>query len=194
MFDRRTGALTLALAGSLTLAGCMTHRPGGNMRSDDQFTYESTAFLPVSVTLIDTRTDEAFWSVEVPVGQKLVIQFYEGKAKQASPKTPDLLRWEMYSAKRSISTLRNAMAVPPSDLVLIDVNYREGPEYPPENDPFMGVAVIPDPVVAPAYEPIRNEGRVGTYYRDGNVAASVMGEASHAEAEGRSGVYLSDDE
>lgn len=194
---QQTRMLAIAGGSALLLGGCVTHQPGGNQRSDDQFTYVSTAFLPVDVTLIDTRSGEEFWSVEVPVGQKLVIQFYEGRSKDASAKTPDLLRWEMYDAKRSMSPLRNEMAVPPSDLVRIDVSYRNGPEYPPENDPYAGVAVIPDPVIAPAYTPMPNVGRVGTYYRNGGVAASVMGKPEPAQAEvdpSRSGVYYTDDE
>jgi len=191
---RLLSALAIAGVSALLLPGCVTHHPGGNQRSDDQFTYVSTAFLPVNITLVDTRTSESFWSVEVPVGEKLVIQFFKDRAKQASANTPDLLRWEMYDAKRNISPLRNAMAVPPADLVRIDVSYREGPEYPPENDPYAGVAIVPDPVISPAYEPVSNEGRVGTYLRGGGVAASVVGETSTTtRADARSGTYLADE-
>lgn len=57
--------------------GCNTYKPGGALQSHDTFTYFSEAHTPVTVTVVDTRTKEAIFVNEVPVGKQLVIRFYD---------------------------------------------------------------------------------------------------------------------
>lgn len=166
-------ALVAALAPAL--GGCFGHRPGGNMRSNDMFTYDSTSHLPVSVALVDSRTDAPLWEVDVPVGQRLVVQFMPEGAKQSSVETPDLMRWELYPTKNSTSFLRNAMPVPGSGVRRLDVTYREAPEYAREDDPYATIAIVPSTTGTPAYSPLRPGGRQGTYYRTANAPGSAMG-------------------
>lgn len=116
-----------ALAGS----GCSLFemRPGGNMRSEDQFTYVSTPYQPLTVTLIDTRDEQEFWSVDVPIGKKLTLRFYEDKG-EGSDYAPDVMRWQIYEQTSYATKLRNQIPVPSALARRIDVTLREGPEYP----------------------------------------------------------------
>lgn len=175
--------LTRALSCSAALAmalstGCFGHNPGGNMSSNDFFTYESTPHMPLSVTLVDTRDGSELWSVDVPVGQKLAMGFHEERSRQADIDTPDLMRWEIYSASLRSNSLRNAMAVPPSEARRLELVVREGPEYPVAPAPSVRVEPVatshgglPLPHV---YSASSSLGRQGTYvadeheYMDGN--------------------------
>ncbi|GJM19264.1 MAG: hypothetical protein DHS20C14_14770 [Phycisphaeraceae bacterium] len=195
-------ALAAAALPALLSAGCLGHNPGGNMSSNDFFTYQSTAHMPLSVTLVDTRDGTPFWSVDVPVGQKLVLGFHKDKAEQASVMTPDLMRWEVYSAKQSTNTLRNAMSVPPSDCRRLDVAMRDAPEFPTDDQPTTSTTVLRNQSApgTPAFAPVSSRGRNGTYLRDGNDpsrAAVMPGQVSGDTASGepaatvREGAYYS---
>ena len=69
----RPFAAATILASLALSAGC--YYEGGPLRSIDRVTYVSTSWSPKTVTLIDTRTGESMWSVDIPVGQQLVIDF-----------------------------------------------------------------------------------------------------------------------
>lgn len=131
----RPAGLFLTLAAGLVLSGChyATHRPGGSGASKDQHVFESTAWKPVTVTLIDTRDDEEFFSVDVPIGQKFVFQFFDRQAKLADPATPDTMRWAMYESRLASSPLTNTLPVPSKDARQILVSYRPTPEFPPKS-------------------------------------------------------------
>ncbi len=121
------GAVTAVLTGS----GCslISMRPGGVMRSEDMFTYISTPYQPLTVTLIDTRDNQQFWSVDVPIGKKLTIRFYDDKG-EGSDYAPDVMRWQIYDEDMAATRLRNQIPVPGPEARRIDVSLREGPEYP----------------------------------------------------------------
>ena len=130
MTTRRLALALLALP--VAFAGC-AHSEGGNMKSDDQFTYVSTSYQPKTLVLLDTRDGEELWSVDVPVGQKLVVQFLKDKARNATPENPDLMKWEVGPASQSRLSLRNAIPVPGADARRLDLSLREVPEW-PESD------------------------------------------------------------
>lgn len=130
------GALIGSAAAVLATAsacGLVTHRPGGNMRSNDRHVYESTPYEPYTLELMDLRTGEAMWKVDVPVGRKAVIAFYPGRIDDAGSGYPDMMRWEIYDTKQGVNTLRSAIAVPPAHLRRIDVSLRDIPEFPPDD-------------------------------------------------------------
>jgi len=133
--SRRSSMLALALAASLGLAGCnaTSHTEGGGQNSDDSFTYVSTTYQPKTVTVIDTRDGEELWSVDVPVGEKLVVQFFEGRAKKATPENPDVMKWGLGKASQSRLGLRNSMPVPPASARRLDMSLRATPEWPQAN-------------------------------------------------------------
>lgn len=149
MDSKTTARLLGACAAATVLAGCSLteFRPGGNMRSDDQFTYMSTPDLPVSVDLVDIRDNTIVWSIDVPLGQKLTMRFYEDGARDGSPNASDVMKWQIYDSELTGTFLRNKIVVPPMTARRLDVTYRDAPEYfaapgnmpPPPFDPLPAV-------------------------------------------------------
>ncbi|MFT5424541.1 MAG: hypothetical protein ACI89L_002336 [Phycisphaerales bacterium] len=133
--SRRSFKLALALAACLGLAGCnlTSHTEGGGQNSSDTFTYASTTYQPKTVTVIDTRDGEELWSVDVPVGQKLVVQFLEGRAKKSTPENPDVMKWGLGKESQRRLSLRNSMPVPPASARRLDMSLRATPEWPQAN-------------------------------------------------------------
>lgn len=132
-------ALTLivGLLAMATLGGCikqlLNNTPGGNMRSDDSFTYISTPFEPLTVTLYDYRDNEPLWTIDVPVGQKVTVRFLENQAKQGTTRRPDIMQWAIYDKDKRRADLTNKMAVPSADARLLKVALRDDIEYPAED-------------------------------------------------------------
>ena len=59
----------------LILGGCYSPS-GGLMTSTGRAqTYYSTESLPATVTIVDTRTAEPFFTIEIPVGKQLTLDF-----------------------------------------------------------------------------------------------------------------------
>ena len=123
----RSALLIVAVA---ALAGCF--RPQGSIFSHtgEAATYYSTDDLPTTVTLVDTRTDEPFFSLEIPVGKQLTLDFDEGGGDD-SVETPDLMRYQVFPLGTRMGRLTNALTVPDRYGRRIDVSYRAGPEDAP---------------------------------------------------------------
>lgn len=166
------GALLLTAAAGLT--GCAIApglTPGGPQRSIDEFTYVSTPWEPLTVTLLDRREDMPLWTVDVPIGSKVSIRFYENRDTSGTAMRPDLMRWEIFDESRRRARLSNAMAVPGAESRLLKVTLRDStPEY-PEEKPDAPELVDPNrnwvPVQPRRFRgvPISEPGREGTYYR-----------------------------
>ncbi len=126
-----SAALAASAALALTAGGCslLEMRPSGKLRSLDEFTYISTPYEPITITLVDTRDNQEFWSADVPIGKKLTIRFYPDKG-EGSAYAPDVMRWSIYDVKTKQTRLRNQITVPPADSRRIDMALRTGPEYP----------------------------------------------------------------
>lgn len=130
-------SLTSAAALLATTQGCQyfgqhfVRSPGGNMFSDDTYTYMSSPYEPLTVTLYDTRDHEPLWTVDVPIGSKVSLRFRESKVKDGSPKRPDIMDWVIYDAEKRWARMENRMAVPPADSRLLKVALRDAVEYPP---------------------------------------------------------------
>jgi hypothetical protein len=129
MFAR---SLMLGVAAALVLAGCYSPSGGFIKRKKAAATYYSTPAYPATVTIVDTRTEEPFFTVEIPPGQELVIDFQEGKGDDDTL-TPDLMIYELFELGTSTGRLRNSVTVPDSFSRRIDVEYREGPEAEPQS-------------------------------------------------------------
>lgn len=142
----RTSAKTIALLASLTvplaipftLGGCfyanqmLSKSAGGNMSSDDTYTYISTPYEPLTVTLYDNRDNEPLWTVDVPVGSKVSLRFLENKVKDGTTRRPDIMQWAIYDQSRRTARYDNTMAVPPAESRMMRVSLRQGPEFPEE--------------------------------------------------------------
>jgi hypothetical protein len=130
----------LALAGGFVgLGGCALapgFKPGGPQRSSDEFTYQSTPWEPLTVTLLDRREEMPLWTVDVPIGSKVSLRFYTDRETSGTAMRPDIMRWEIYDDDKSRTRLTNAMAVPGAESRLLLVTLRdETPELPEEAPP-----------------------------------------------------------
>ncbi len=119
-----------AAAALLAAGGC--YSPGGGLlpRTGAAQTYWSTEIMPATVTIVDTRTEEAIFSIEIPVGKQLTFDFVEGEGDDPVM-TPDLMRYQVFDLGTSIGKLRNSLTVPNRSCRRIDVDYRPAPEYRP---------------------------------------------------------------
>jgi len=135
-----------AAAATLLSAGCQSDyfKPRGTGFSADRFTYESTTWSPKTVELLDTRTDQTMWSVDVPVGQKLTIDFSD-VPNPADPAYPDAMRWVVQPINRDSLGGAQTMAVPNRHGRLVQMTLRSAPEMPDQT------AASPEP---PALEPV----------------------------------------
>lgn len=97
--------------------------------TSDSYTYVSTSWQPKSVTLVDTRSGQEFWTVEVPVGKKLVVSFAE-KEGTSDGFTPDGMKWAIIDPTEDFPRLGNQLPVPPKDVRRLDVTIRPTPELP----------------------------------------------------------------
>lgn len=119
--------------------------------SDDNYLYKSTPHLPVTVTLVDTRTDEEVWSQDVPVGSNLKLAFkHNGSADD--PYGDSEMVWQWKGRARQAGETSGRVPVPTRDVRRIDVNYRDPVErYVPVPEPIF------EPVLAPIDEPTEPE-------------------------------------
>ncbi len=108
------------------LGGCSGE--GGAYYSDDSYTFVSRAWEPKTVTLIDTRTGESLWSVDVPVGKELRMGFSKGTGPNEYK--PDEVTWEMRENGRRFGSRDNRMPCPPRDARRVDMTLRPKPEMP----------------------------------------------------------------
>jgi hypothetical protein len=128
MFDAHLRRLALACAAAAAvgaLAACYT--PGGMRASVDRFTYESTTWQPKTVFVTDTRTGETIWSIDVPVGQQVVVGFETGNGPNEY--NPDTMVWEVMPSDRMFGTLSNRRAAPPAYARRLEFELRPAPEY-----------------------------------------------------------------
>jgi len=127
--------ILVALVGAASLAAC--HYPGGTRYSGGPSTYHSYATMPKTITLYDTRTGEAIWSVDIPVGRQLVLGFQEGTGPNEF--YPDELVWGTNELGRRSGRRENRQPCPPADSRRLEWEIREAPELPgadPGDSPF----------------------------------------------------------
>lgn len=117
----------------MLLAGCYAP-DGGLMPSTGRgFTYISTSMKPVTVTVIDTRTQEAFFAMDVPPGKQLTFNFLEGGGDDPVY-TPNRMVYAVWESGEQLGSLDNQLTAPPYSCCRIDVSFREAPEW-PDADP-----------------------------------------------------------
>jgi hypothetical protein len=117
------------------------------MASRDLYTYESTPDYPQNITVIDFTTGEKLLSIEVPVGQQLVIRFYEDHDTKNTAR-PDLMRWKLMPRGTQFGELPNSMPVPDYNHRRVDVTLRKEAEAVPKpaNVPPPEVVTPPPPL------------------------------------------------
>lgn len=116
----------ICLSVSALVGGCNT--PGGMGYSSDRYVYRSDEWQPWTVSLIDTRTGENVWSVDVPVGQQLVFGFRRGVGPNEFK--PDMMYWGITENGRAVSRQSNQLPVPAALSRRIEPVLRPTPELP----------------------------------------------------------------
>lgn len=117
-----------ALTAALFITGC--HRPQGAFMSytGGSNTYFSYETRPVTITIVDLRTGEEIFTMNVPPGKQLTFDFKDGEGDDPVY-TPDLMRYEVFDMGTQNGKLRNTLNVPPANARRIDVAYRSDYEY-----------------------------------------------------------------
>jgi len=130
----RQGWLLPFLVVSLAaITGCYAPDGGFNPTSGRGFTYESTSMRPLTVSVIDTRTEEPFFTMEIPPGKQLTFAFKEGGGDDPVY-TPDRMNYSVWDNGVTTGHLDNQLTCPPTSCRRIDVEIRKGPVW-PEPDP-----------------------------------------------------------
>jgi hypothetical protein len=124
-------AIFVAGAALAALSGC--HNPKGGVMpfTGGSTTYRSTEFSPKTATMIDLRTGETIFTLDIPPGQELTYDFKEGEGDDPV-NTPDLMRYQVSPIGTKFGRLRNSMSVPNAASRRMDVVIRTGPEFAPQ--------------------------------------------------------------
>lgn len=129
----RTTALSLLLALG-ALSGCYGPRGALFPYSGNGYTYVSSEMNPVTITLVDTRVEEPFFKMEVPVGKQLTFNFVDGLGDDPVER-PDRMVYAIMDAGTSTGRLTNQLTCPPKGSRRIVYELRTAPEAreaPPE--------------------------------------------------------------
>ena len=130
----------IALTGLLSaawLSGCNYHSTSnGGMWSytGGPQTIASTETVQKRVRMVDRRSGEVFFSIDIPPGKQLTYDFDRGDGDD-QVYTPDLLRYEVKEIGDRNGSLSNAMTVPGEASRMVEVYVRQGVQYanqPPE--------------------------------------------------------------
>lgn len=127
------------------LSGCNPYREGGSESSTDTNVYVSTSDSPKTIIVRDTRDRSEIWSYEVPVGSKLVVEFFPDRFD--SPTRPDLMRWGEMAPDNNYGSLRNEMAIPKTRIIEMQIRPtgESAPGVKPKGKPATGPAADPAP-------------------------------------------------
>ena len=131
----------------LLLGACQIYKPGGNAWFEgpkSAMTFYSTEDSPKTVTLVDIRSGERVFIMEIPAGKQLVLDFVEDNGDDPV-NTPDLMKWEVFPIGTGYGALSNAMTVPNRWSRRLDTRIRPGIEYAePEPDRPLRVDEVQD--------------------------------------------------
>lgn len=123
---RESAVIVVCCVLASCLGGC--NSPGGMGYSADRFVYQSNEWQPWTVSLVDTRTGESLWSVDVPVGQQLVVGFREGSGPNEFK--PDMMYWGLTEYGRGVSRTQNQIPAPGPLSRRLEPVLRPTPELP----------------------------------------------------------------
>lgn len=92
------------VAGVAMLSGCSTY--------NETFKFDSDTMSPKTVSLIDTASGETVWTIDIPVGQKLIIKF-DKRPSVAEEDGFDIMSWTLSKAATDPKGRANTVRVPP---------------------------------------------------------------------------------
>ena len=127
-----TGLVALAgFAFAVGVGGCNMHRTNnGGMwsYSSGPQTIASTEYMQKSVRMVDRRSGEIFFSLDIPPGKQLTYDFDRGEGDDAVY-TPDIMRYEVKDIGDKNGRLSNAMTVPNEASRAVEVHVKQGTQY-----------------------------------------------------------------
>lgn len=124
----QTICLTTLAAATAALPACHSPKGGIMPSSTGSYTYYSTETQPKSVRIVDMRSDETVFAINIPADKQLTFDFIPGKGDDPV-ETPDLMKWEVLPLGTMTGTLRNSMTVPNAASRKIIVELRDDFEY-----------------------------------------------------------------
>ena len=104
----------------MPLSGCHSPRGGILPHAGGSMTYVSTDSRQMSVSVVDVRTDEEIFVMEIPPGKQLTMDFRAGGGDDPVLR-PDLMRWELFDAGTRTGRLHNGLTVPNATSRRVDV-------------------------------------------------------------------------
>lgn len=109
--------------------------------------YESTELFPTSVDLVDVRSKEVVWTMDIPVRHKLKMEFWHETGIATKWQAPTKVVCRLYTTDFYSKTIYKK-TIPLDIPVLVTVRHRSVPEYalPP-------MFVQPPTIDEPVYEP-----------------------------------------
>ncbi len=137
----RHAALMISLTGLLGLSGCYAPGGGLNPKTGAAQTIYSTASAVKSFHLVDTRTGETIFSIEIPVGKQLTYQFTPDRGDDPVQR-PDLMKYQLFNIGKTSGRLRNGVSVPDQFSRLVTWDYAPG-QYFEEPPPSVRYRVDP---------------------------------------------------
>lgn len=132
MLATATLAATMLAVGGCLFPAVSGNYEGGSRASNDKHVYVSRPHSPKTVSLVNTTTSETLWTVEIPVGEQLVLQFYD--KKHDDPIMSSNMRWEVMEETTTARPLKNVMTVPGRNYRRLDLEIRPAPEFPETAD------------------------------------------------------------
>lgn len=126
-----TGCLALAAIGCVALfTGCHATNNGGGALSytGGPQTIASTEYMQKSVRMVDMRSGEVFFSIDIPPGKQLTYDFDRDEGDDAVY-TPDIMRYEVKNIGDKSGKLGSAMTVPNAASRRVEVFVKQGTQY-----------------------------------------------------------------
>ncbi|MDA1008560.1 MAG: hypothetical protein O2800_06100 [Planctomycetota bacterium] len=118
---------TLACIALLTTAACYSPKGGWFPGPSSAQTFYSTVSEPVTIRLVDTRTETAFFELAIPAEQQFTMKFVTGGGDDPT-QTPDQMLWMIWPMGTKNGRLRNQLTVPPASCRRVDYFLRAAPE------------------------------------------------------------------
>ncbi|MDP6987266.1 MAG: hypothetical protein QGG74_04395 [Phycisphaerales bacterium] len=108
-------------------------------------TFRSTAAAPKTVAIVDIRTGETIFEVDIPMGQQLSIEFFMDKHRHEHPESPDYMKYTLHTIGDVIGYLDTRVDVPAPWNRRVDVFLRSPEAYTPP-DPTRPVEPLDVPL------------------------------------------------
>jgi hypothetical protein len=120
----------LALAGIALFTGCHATNNGGGALAytGGPQTVASTETLQKTVRMIDTRSGEVFFAIDIPPGMQLTYDFDRDEGDDAVY-TPDIMRYEVKKIGDKSGRLGSAQTVPNAASRRVEVDVKQGTLY-----------------------------------------------------------------